>query len=84
MFETKTKLKGQSIDASNVGRFAVFLARCSFFGDDVLQVLTLKCKGKGNRHGLDCNKLESMLSEIQIFPDMDKDEFSSTIQLKVE
>ena len=51
MFEAKIKLKGKGIDASNVGRLGVLLARCSFFGDDVLQVSTLN--GKGNRHGLD-------------------------------
>ena len=80
----ETKLKGKNIDASNVGRFGVLLARCSFFGDDVLQVSTLK--GKGNRRGLDPHKLESLLSEIhkRAFQDMSREEFSSNVQPKIE
>ena len=79
-----SKVKGKGIDASNVGRFGVLLARCSFFGDDILQVSTLK--GKGNRRGLDPYKLESLLSEIhkRAFAEMSRDEFSYKIQPKVE
>ena len=79
-----SKMKGKGIDSSNVGRFGVLLARCSFFGDDVLQVSTLK--GKGNRRGLDPHKLESLLSEIhkRAFSEMSRDEFSYKIQPKVE
>ena len=35
------KLKGKSINDSNVARLGVLLARCCFFGDDVLQQSTL-------------------------------------------
>ena len=64
------KLRGKGIDVSNAGRLGVLLARCSFFGDDVLQVSTLR--GKGNRRGLDSQKLYSLMLEIhkKAFPDM--------------
>ena len=77
-------MKGKGIDSSNVGRFGVLLVRCSFFGDDVLQVSTLK--GKGNHRGFDPHKLESLLSEIhkRAFSEMSRDEFSYKIQPKVE
>ena len=73
----RSKLKGKDIDVTNVGRLGVLLARCSFFGDDFLQVSTLK--GKGNRRGLDPHKLKSLLTEIhgQAFPFMNKEDFFS-------
>ena len=54
----RSKLKGKDIDVTNMGRLGVLLA-CSYFGDDVLQVFTLK--GKGNRQGLDLD-LRRLLS----------------------
>ena len=80
----QSKLKGKAIDCSNVGRFAVLLARCSYFGDDVLQVSTLK--GKGNRRGLDTHKLKSLLTDVhgKAFPYMSQEDFTAKVQSKIE
>ena len=77
-------MKGKDIDVTSVGRFAVLLARCCYFGDDILRVSTLK--GKGNRRGLDPHKLKSLLTEIhgQAFPYMNLEDFAAKIQLKIE
>ena len=78
------KLKGKSINESNVARLGVLLARCCFFGDDVMQQSTLK--GKGSRHALEPHKLESLLLEIhkKAFSHISRDEFGIKIQPKIE
>ena len=60
----------------------ILLTRCSFFGDDVLQVSTLK--GKGSRP-LDTHKLEALRSTIHNqLPLMSKEEFGAFVRPKVE
>lgn len=77
------KLKNKPLDVNSVGRFAILLARCCFFGDDVLQISTLK--GKGNRRPLDTHKLESLMSTIhEQLPSMSMEEFCATVRPKVE
>ena len=78
------KLKGKSINESNVARLGVLLARCCFFGDDVLQQSTLK--GKGSCRALEPHKLELLLSEIhkKAFAHISRDEFGIKIQPKIE
>lgn len=78
------KIKGKEIELSNVGRLAVLLARCSYFGDDVLQVSTLR--GKGNRRGLDPHKLKSLLTEVhrKAFPLLTQEDFMAKVQTKIE
>ena len=67
---------------NNVGCFAILLARCSFFGDDVLQVSTLKGKGSCP---LDTHKLEALRSTIHNqLPLMSKEEFGAIVRPKVE
>ena len=79
----EARLKNRPLDMSNVGRFAILLARCSFFGDDVLHVSTLK--GKGNRRPLDEHKLRALMSVIHDqFPLMSQEEFAATVQPRVE
>lgn len=81
----EVKLRNRQLDLSNVGRFAILLARCCFFGDDVLQVSSLK--GKGGRQALDAHKMEALMSVIheqQPFVNLSKEEFSATVQKRVE
>ena len=53
-------LRPLKVGYDNVGRVGVVLARFSFFGDDVLQVSTLK--GKGSKLALNAHKLEALYS----------------------
>lgn len=81
----EARLKNRSLDIRNVGRLGVLLARCVFFGDDVMQGSTLK--GKGNRPGLDPHKLEALMSVIHerpAFRNMSKEEFAANVQPRIE
>ena len=80
----QSKLKGKEVDLTNVGRPGVLLARCSYFGDDVLHGATLK--GKGNRRGLDPQKLNSLFTEIHGhgFGNMTPEEFTAMIRPRIE
>ena len=46
----------------------MLLARCYFFGDDVLQTSTLKGRCKGSLAGLDPHKLHALMMEIHRQP----------------
>ena len=86
LFETKAK-QGKHLSLSNVGRFGVLLARCCFFGDDVLQTSTLKGRGKGSRPGLDPHKLHALMMEIHrqpAFSSLSMDDFNRTVKVKIE
>ena len=77
--------KYEALDLGNVGRLAVFLARYSFFGDDVLRESTLK--GKGNRPGLNNNVIESLVATVNNqypFSLMSVNEFCQTVRPKIE
>jgi len=79
----EARLKNRPLDVSNVGRFAILLAQCSFFGDDVLHISTLK--GKGNRRPLDTHKLRALMSVIHDqLPLMSQEEFAAIVQPRVE
>ena len=71
--------KYTTLDASNVGRLAVLLARYCFFGDRVLHASTLK--GKGKRPPLDLKTYECLIS---CYSDMTKTEFRNKIQPKIQ
>ena len=53
---------GYKLDANNVGRLGVLLARYSFFGDGILHESTLK--GKGKRPALDPTILNSLMVTV--------------------
>lgn len=75
-------MKNQPWDVNNVGHFAILLAHCSFFGDDVLPVSTLKEKGiiVPLTH-----KLEALMSTLhEQLPLTSKEEFGDVVQSKVE
>ena len=57
-------------------------SRCCYFGDDVLQVSTLR--GKGNCRGLDPHKLKSLLTEVHGFPYMTQEDFAAKVQMKIK
>ena len=82
-----TDVDCKHLSFNNVGRFGVLLARCCFFGDDVLQMSTLKGKGKGNRPALDANKLNALMMEIHQRPpflSLSMDDFNRTVKVKIE
>ena len=84
--EAKAK-QGKHLSLSNVGRFGVLLARCCFFGDDVLQTSTLKGRGKGSCPGLDPHKLHALMMEIHrepAFSNLSMDDFNKTVKVKIE
>ena len=77
--------KYTTLDASNVGRLAVLLARYCFFGDRVLHASTLK--GKSKRPPLDFKTYECLISCIHNtypYSDMTKTEFRNKIQPKIQ
>lgn len=82
----RSKLKGKEIDLTNVGRLGVLLARCSYFSDDILQSASLKGKGRGNRPGLDPQKLNSLFTDIhcQAFRNMTPEDFGAKIKPRIE
>ena len=74
-----------AIGYDTIGKIAVALARYSFFGDDVLQVSTLK--GKGSKRALDAHKLEalhSFLHSVQPFSNLRKNEFNLLVKGKID
>ena len=76
--------KYRALDVNNVGRLGVLLARYSFFGDAVLDGSTLK--GKGNRPGLDQNKLDQLMLVIHNrdpFSLLSLTDFQTRIQPKI-
>ena len=86
LFEAKVK-QGKHLSLSIAGRFGVLLARCCFFGDDVLQTSTLKGRGKGSRPGLDPHKFHALMMEIHrqpAFSSLSMDDFNRTVKVKIE
>ena len=78
-------LEPLKVGYDNVGRVGVALARFSFFGDDVLQVSTLK--GKGSKPALNAHKLEALYSFMhnrEPFCHFSRKEFDSLIKGKIE
>ena len=75
-----------NVGSDTVGRVGVFLARYSFFGDDILRVSTLK--GKGKKHqALNPHKIEAMnafIHQLKAFKNLSKEEFDIKVRTKVE
>ena len=70
---------------ARVGRLAATLARCSFFGDEVLAESTMHGRGKVKQK-LDRQKLNALIDAIHMqpaFSHMTRDEFLKMVQPKI-